>query len=324
MLTNPAQGRPPATIRHYPRRAPAAFTLVELLVVIAIIGILIALLLPAVQSAREAARRAQCANNLKQLGLAIHNYHSSVAMLPIAISYDQPIDGPGSPEVNGKGWIVSVLPQLEQRALYEQFAECFDGNWGGGGGLRSPACADAMKTPLDVLQCPSDGAERIRDMQRQWQGTEVFVTNYKGVMGDNRMGGSASVHPGSEPDCHRTRRCNGLFWRNQYLVRIRLEDVTDGTSGTLMLGESLPEYHHSSAAYHSNGDHASTSPPINFVPEPNDPDRWWNYWGFSSEHPGGAQFCLADASVRFLSETIDHVLYRELSTRHGGEPVQVP
>ncbi len=109
------------------------------------------------------------------------------------------------------------------------------GNWGSGLGLRNPVCADAMKTPIDVLQCPSDSPPKIRDQQRQWQGTDVFVTNYKGVMGDNRMGGSASPHPGSEPDCHHTRNCNGLFWRNNYLNPIRIDDIRDGTSNTLPL-----------------------------------------------------------------------------------------
>jgi prepilin-type N-terminal cleavage/methylation domain-containing protein len=96
------------------------FTLVELLVVIAIIGVLVALLLPAVQSARESARRMSCSNNMKQYGIAIHNYHDVQRYLPISIAYN--VSGPrATPQPNGKGWIVSILPHLEQQALFAQF-----------------------------------------------------------------------------------------------------------------------------------------------------------------------------------------------------------
>jgi len=133
-----------------------AFTLVELLVVVSIIGILVGLLLPAVQIARESARRIQCANHVKQLGLALHNNHDSYRMLPISIGPWQ--QGPRyTKERNGKGWIVSVLPQLEQANLYAAFEPHFNGDFFSGGGLNSSAALKLMKTKLSVLTCPSDG-----------------------------------------------------------------------------------------------------------------------------------------------------------------------
>ncbi len=307
-----------------PRKAVAGFTLVELLVVIAIIGILVALLLPAIQAAREAARRAQCSNQLKQLGLAIHNYHASFSQLPPSIAYSGPLDGPGTPYPNGKGWILSILPQLEQQPLFDQFVPGFNGTFPDAG-LRSPKCRDAMRTQVAVLHCPSDPTVRTNSTdQWQWKGIEVALTSYKGVIGDAQMGGDRTVHTGSMPDCHQTRTCNGLFWRFQYLTGLRLASVRDGLSQTLMIGEARARYFPASAAYFSNGDYASTYAPINYVPKPFSASDWWNWWGFSSDHPGGALFCRADGSVHFLQENIEHTLYRQLSTRAGAEFAQVP
>jgi prepilin-type N-terminal cleavage/methylation domain-containing protein/prepilin-type processing-associated H-X9-DG protein len=292
-----------------------AFTLVELLVVIAIIGILVSMLLPAVQSAREAARRMQCGNNLKQFGLALHNYHAAHNMLPISVEYEA-----GS----GKGWIISLLPHLEQSALYEKFTPGFQGNYPANG-LMKAECRDAMKTPIPLLHCPSDpSAKQNSTEQWQWIGIEVALTSYKGVLGDTRMGGNKSIHGGSEPDCHLTPNCNGLFWRHNYKRPIRLADIRDGSTNTLMVGEARPRFFPCSAAYFSNGDYASTYAPLNYVPQPFVHADWWNYWGFSSDHPGGANFCLADGSVHVVSTSIDHTLYRQLSTRAGGEVVAVP
>lgn len=125
------------------------FTLIELLVAVAIVGILVAILLPAVQAARESARRMECANRLKQLGLAVHQYYDMAKVLPIDVGpWNQ---GPHpAPQRNGKGWIVSILPELEQAALYAQFSRCFDGDFFSGGGLKNPACRAAVQTVLPV------------------------------------------------------------------------------------------------------------------------------------------------------------------------------
>ena len=206
------------------------FTLVELLVVISIIGILIALLLPAVQAAREAARNMQCANNLKQLGLAVHNYHSINNVLPIDIyCWDS---GPVGKR-NGKGWIVSVLPFLEQQSLFDQFMPGFNGDCDPGGvmsghdGLRNLACANAMKTRLSALECPSISDHSTTTTNAQWPGQEVALTNYKGQLGDD-VDISSWV-------------CKGLFFRTDYLCPISFDKISDGLSNTLMLGEDVPE-----------------------------------------------------------------------------------
>ncbi|NQT36154.1 MAG: DUF1559 domain-containing protein [Planctomycetes bacterium] len=299
-----------------PRPVDRGFTLVELLVVIAIIGILIGLLLPAVQAVRAAARRMQCTNNLKQLGLGVHNYHGASNVLPSGMAYEAS---------SGKGWIVSILPHVEQQALFDQFKPGMNGSYGAGQGLFRAECRNAMKTLVPIVQCPSDPTVKTTSTEQwQWVGIEVALTSYKGVMGDNRMGGSYSVHPGSEPDCHLGPNCSGLFWRYSYQRPIRIEDIKDGTTNTFMIGHSRPRYFPCSAAFFSNGDYASTYAPINYVPEPFSRNEWWNWWGFSSDHPGGAPFCMGDGSVRFVSESIDYTVYRGMSTRAGGETVQIP
>lgn len=291
---------------------------------IAVIGILIALLMSAVQAAREAARRSQCRNNLKQLGLAIHNHHGARRILPVSVG-----PWPQGPRPwahrNGKGWIVDALPYMEQQGLYNQFAQCFAGDFFTGCGLKSTACRDAMKTRLASLHCPSDSsAAELSRQQFEWHGSEAALTSYKGVAGGTRVGGNQSMHAGCEPDCHAVGGCNGLFWRTTYQEPVRLALIVDGTGNTLMVGEDIPAYNHHSAAYYANGDWASCHAPLNYMPRPPTPDRWPDVMSFRSRHAGGAQFCLADGSVRFISETIQYPTYRALSTRSGGEVGQVP
>jgi prepilin-type N-terminal cleavage/methylation domain-containing protein/prepilin-type processing-associated H-X9-DG protein len=309
------------------RQQPTSgFTLVELLVVIAIIGILVSLLLPAVQAAREAGRRAQCSNNLRQFGLAIHNYHDQMRSLPISISI-WPEGNAYTPQRNGKGWIVSILPQLEQAPLYEQFSQFgFNGDFGSGGGIASPNCKPFLKSLISVIKCPSDGLSTpTATDQFQLGGTEVVTTNYKGVIGDTRMGGTGSVHTlGTVPDCHNNRGCNGLFYRNDYQDKLTMASITDGTSNTLMVGEDIPMHNQHSAAYYSNGDYCSCHGPINFFPKPPRPSYWPDVMTFRSLHPGGSQFCLADGSVRFITQNIDHATYRATCTRNLGETDSIP
>lgn len=303
-----------------PRRG---FTLVELLVVIAIIAILVGLLLPAVQAAREAARRIQCGNNLKQMGLATLQYETAHGVFPISIAYNKV--GRHPPQVNGKGWIVSILPHLEQQNLFDQFEPGFIGDFGSGGGLMNPACRNAMKTQLSVLQCPSDpSTRRLATNQFQWTNIEVALTNYKGSIGDTRMGGSSSIHQGTEPDCHNTTGCNGVFYRNNYQEPITAADFRDGQSNTFLIGEDVASHNQHSTAYYCNGDYSSCHAPLNYMPEPPTPSAWWNVISFRSLHPGGAYFCLADGSVRFIQESIDHSMYRAISTKAGREVVQIP
>jgi prepilin-type N-terminal cleavage/methylation domain-containing protein/prepilin-type processing-associated H-X9-DG protein len=311
--------------RHWAR---AAFTLVELLVVIAIIGVLVALLLPAVQVARESARRMSCGNNFKQFGIAIHNYHDIHQYFPISIAYN--IAGPRpTAQPSGKGWIVSILPQLEQQTLFTQFEPGFIGPFhvANGTGFGNRAIRDAMKTRIKVIECPSDGQSKriINNHSELTAAIEIAVTNYKGVLGDYRLGDTASIHQGTQPDCHNgVVECNGIFFRNNYQYQIRPSTITDGTANTMMVGEDVPMQNLRSGAYFANGDWCSCHGPINFFVNPPTPGAWQNVMTFRSRHPGGAQFCMADGSVHFVAQNINHTLYRALCTRDQGESAQLP
>ena len=304
-----------------------AFTLVELLVVIAIIGILIALLLPAVQAAREAARRAQCVNNLKQLALACHNYESANKCFPISISpwpEGRRKNEKTAADLNGKGWIISILPYIEQQALFDQFKSRggFNGNFVDNLGIRRPECRDLVNQPLPVLTCPSDPqAPMLSKNEFQWSDIEVATTNYKGVIGDTRLWGNHSMWQGTEPDCHNTVGCNGIFYRNNYQEPVKFSHILDGTAHTFLIGEDVPRYNAHSAAYYSNGDYASCHAPPNFFPDETTVtrDHWWNVMSFRSLHPGGVNFAKADGSVTFIPEVIDQMQYRAYCTKAGQE-----
>lgn len=318
------------------RSASRAFTLVELLVVIAIIGVLVALLLPAVQAARESARRMSCSNNLKQMGLACHNYHDTYLCYPISVAYsvegapDSAGQNPGcGANCNGKGWILSILPQMEQTALFAQFEPYWGGTAISGGGINNPAvqCRTAMKTRLKSLQCPTDpDCNKLSTTQFQFIGTEVARTNYKGVLGEGRMGGAFPALGGS-PDCHNTIGCKGIFYRNNYREAVKMRDVTDGTSNTFMIGEDVMKWNNHSTAYYSNGDYASTHAPPNYMPQPwtaTVADNWPEMISFRSLHPGGLQMCLADGSVKFVQQNISQIMWMGHATKGEGEIVQLP
>lgn len=341
--------------------AAKAFTLVELLVVIAIIGVLVSLLLPAVQAAREAARRISCSNNLKNIGLAVLTHHDAMQHFPLNYGGPWPNESPQSDPQSAVGWIIEILPQLEQQPLHEQFKHggAYEGqfradlapnrsqaNLGLFSTKNGIALPELMQTQLDILKCPSDGSERVREDQWQWSRTRVFVTNYKGVLGDTFLGetfggiysNDASDYPSgvyseeslsgfqlSENDCHADTRCRGFFFRQSFQRPINLREVTDGTSNTFLVGEDLPDYNAHSAAYYANGSWSSCNfPPnnlINLDPSQVNLEAWWDQQGFRSRHPGGLQFCLVDGSVRFVQESVDNELYRTSCTRNAGEIV---
>ncbi len=335
----------------------SAFTLVELLVVIAIIGVLVALLLPAVQAAREAARRIQCANNLKSMGLATLNFHDTKKHFPISIPHwagqyrtaecSGGVTVSSNPEdasptgYNGKGWIVDILPQIEQQAAHDRIVGDSKGKFSasstGGRGMGRIGIRDIVSSQLSVFTCPSDASSAPSDSQ-QWywskEGVTTATTSYKGNVGDTLLSTdsnpcSTSVDPPASletgsPDVHNTVSNNGLFQRTSFFEPINLRNVTDGTSNTFMIGEVVVSQDYHSAAFFSDGDWATCGLPLNFFLQNASEDDlknkyWYKLRGYKSLHPGGAQFVLADGSVHFIQENIDTISYRALSTRDGGE-----
>jgi prepilin-type N-terminal cleavage/methylation domain-containing protein/prepilin-type processing-associated H-X9-DG protein len=354
-------------------RSLGAFTLVELLVVIAIIGILVALLLPAIQAAREAARRAQCSNNIKNVALAALIYHEANKHFPVDedIYNDEPDDidltngkwkGSGAPDpfivgglLSGAGWIVMVLPQLEEQALFDQFKPYLDKKWYSvkqGLNKDDPALRTALATQPSVLICPSDQYPGPRNDQYPYSDAGlvpgapvlVAVTCYKGNAGDTAYANSDDLPPfntplgywsggpeytatGQKMDCHYARDCFGVLWRTTYARGgVKIKEITDGTSHTMLVGEASP-VDGNSVAWSCEGDWAITGVQINWnwrsfpscVSATGVPSCWWNMRGFRSSHPGGVQFAFADGSVRYIPDNIDHPIYRALSTRKKGD-----
>ncbi len=350
-----------------------AFTLVELLVVIAIIGILIALLLPAVQAAREAARRSQCANNMKQLGLAIHNYADTNQENFPWNGYRGPGGDPPAGWMSySYSWIVAALPYLEQQPLYDSIN--FDATAGAHsdigptGAGSTPNNRAIRRSALTAVLCPSNDQQLTADDQTlgppndYWGGAASVAarTDYVGslghVWGGWRDCGNVPDFEASDPDFpvghadNRFRkggpgtpwlsqntwseqgRCNGVF---TYQSAFRLADIADGTSNTIAV---LEEYHWRGGNvdfdYNQAGDSSWMSPlsAVGTLRNPmNNKNPAWQQntgdircHGWSSHHPGGAQATLADGSVRFFSETMDHWIRYALSTRRGGEPVSAP
>jgi prepilin-type N-terminal cleavage/methylation domain-containing protein len=322
----------------------AAFTLIELLVVIAIIAILIALLLPAVQQAREAARRSQCKNNLKQYGLAWHNYHDTYKQLPLGGT------NWGRPHVS---WQVMVLPYMDQTGLYNQInfniseAAKF---------YNLPNDQPAGKTMWSHITpyatCPSDAWMGDNPAWNAWGGNPQNGGNWDGPAQTNYTGSLGSQHTGSADgncapfnqfafpgtaDHGNTMSKGNLSGVGTRLgAKITIGDVSDGLSSTIFMGEILPDCNdHNDAQFGYNGEgnfHASTVVPINNmttcpkatnITHPNcTAQSNWNFsWGFRSLHAGGAQFLLGDGTVRFISENVNHTTYQRLGGRNEGRTV---
>ena len=295
------------------------FTLIELLVVIAIIAVLIALLLPAVQQAREAARRTQCKNNLKQIGLAMHNYHDQFQCFPPGyISVDaatgmmSPLEG-GS----GAGWAMMLLPQIDQSPLYNKFNLNLP--------IIDPVNAPLIQTTLTAFTCPTDTAPaRVWDIEDEASpGTmlaKLATANYVAAFGtvslddcENPIGTAPVTAAGQ---C----RGNGSIYHNS---KTSIRDFTDGTSATVLVGErkTRPElgWWSTWAGMVAGGTEAGQRVLGSMDHVPNDPSTHFD--DFSSHHVGGTHFLMADGHVRFMSENIDKGLYQALGTLSGAEVV---
>ena len=304
-------------IRH--RRGHRAFTLIELLVVIAIIAVLIGLLLPAVQKAREAAARSQCVNNMKQVLLAAHNYHSVHKSFPGNSQAEGGWDWNYQSTHKSWSWLARLLPSLEQDNLCA--AAKVDTNTLG-------QSLPYLATGLSVFYCPTDNAMSMNPSTNRanLQGVPIATSNYKGVTGDSWAYGTY-INNSNQGDG--LTRGNGMFTRGDIARPRKISDITDGTSNTFFLGEDIPQINAHCAWPYANGTLGTCAIPPNVMRKPNgaayDPYYDWPYiYSFRSQHPGGLNFALADGSVRFISDTIPLPLYRALATIHNGEPVAVP
>lgn len=298
-----------------PRRK--GFTLIELLVVIAIIAILIALLLPAVQQARAAARRSQCKNNLKQLGLALANYESTFRILPPGrLGCDGINNGPcqGNPNFTrvGLSAFVLLLPQLEETGLYNQFD--FDDIAWGQGSTWVAANATALRARPEVLVCPSDDSEPTVTSN----GIEVATGSYALVHG--------TLGPSNGISANMKVFNTGPFnYKTPYYYR----DIIDGLSNTIFIGEVTDAHTNLSMnIWTQAGRHESclrtAENPVNTEPGTGITTSPYGVplnGAFSSEHAGGAQFLFGDGHVSFLSENLSLITYRALATREGMEVV---
>lgn len=328
--------------------ARRGFTLIELLVVIAIIAILIALLLPAVQQAREAARRSQCKNNLKQIGLALHNYHDTHRAFPPGyivrgVAATDMASAETTSNSPGFAWGTMIMPFLDQGPLYNKLD--FNGN---STSLQNIAYG---RTVVPSFVCPSDPAPGTFDVTSGGTTYTLATANYVGIFGY----GSVTMHAGQPQE-------RGLFCRNS---KTQIRDVTDGTSNTIMVGERM---HHAnfvnitdtaSPMYQAPTDSYSTwyaAPPgvmrpsgmtnmmismnammaneaqgslvlghvgqsmsgMNMHRTPNTTNHIVH---FSSAHVGGLHFILADGSVHFMSENIDYNTFRNLGQISDGQVI---
>jgi prepilin-type N-terminal cleavage/methylation domain-containing protein/prepilin-type processing-associated H-X9-DG protein len=318
----------------FPKRG---FTLIELLVVIAIIAILIGLLLPAVQKVREAAARMKCANNLKQIALAAHHYHDTAGKFPTGARL--PVDVSGTPSGGTNVW-VELLPYFEQDNLSKKWDSKDNRNNVAGG--RNATQAQVIR----ILLCPSDPLpERVWELTAETAASPPWSRGFYGLSSYGGSAGKRAVHSGGPPTFPRITR-DGVFYLDS---NIRLTDGTDGTSNTFLFGE---RHHHDPEfdrlrplvwpdatavggwgrwGYVANAGvmfqvtlHAAA--PINYRTPPGADFSALENRGcaFGSGHPGGANFALADGSVRFLSDGTSVPTLQALSTRAGGEVISLP
>ncbi len=278
-----------------PRKLAAGFTLVELLVVIAIIGILVSLLLPAVQAAREAARRTNCVNNEVQLALAIHSYEFHFETLPPGVTNPT---GPIRNEPQGLAisWIVKVLPYMEENTLFKHFDMAL--------GAYAPANAKVRSTGISTIQCPSEG-------------NEFYDSDHK-VANGSYVGCHNDVEAPIDKDNH------GVLFLNS---KIRYSEIEDGSSKTLLLSEArlsndeLGWVSGTRATLRNTGTKPNAGPTPDEIPEADKEEKVnsLEVGGFSSRHPGGVNTAFADGSVHFISNDIDPQTFQQLGNRADGQ-----
>ena len=290
-------------------RQRRAFTLVELLVVIAIIGILVGLLLPAVQAAREAARRTSCFNNMKQIGLALHNYHDTYKSLPSGwLAHDPATRLPMPEGVNGWGWASLVFPFLEQNNVAQNVVQF-------GKPILDPVNNSARTHYVSLYRCPSDIQSSRRDFDLGTASGSLVtlaIANYVGMFGTQELDDCEGQPPGF------TCLGDGAF---QHQQSVRFADIQDGLSNTYLVGERSSRIEHSTWVGVVPGGDEAFARILGIADHP--PNAQGNHLDdLMSEHPAGTNFLLSDGSVRLVAETIDLRVYQAHATRAGGEAVQ--
>ena len=307
------------------------FTLVELLVVIAIIGILVALLLPAIQAAREAARRSECSNKLKQLGTALHNYHDTFKTLPYSSTTNGAIGGSKM-----HTWNEFILPYVEQRTLCEQIHFEKDVNDNTSAAPTNYSLFANVRFPWQ--ECPSNPYSQMMHSKAggNYDGWNTGSPGqcYAPCNGPQRCdavapdcvagAGSYCDWPGSDWNNGSNGANPGIFG-GRNISCVSFAGITDGTSTTLMLCERKGELINWGGALSWNFQGSWTGLRINSPSQqPNNTGAYQQNSGAASYHPGGAMFCLGDASVRFLADSIDYQLYNYLGNRMDGQSAAVP
>jgi prepilin-type N-terminal cleavage/methylation domain-containing protein len=325
----------------------SGFTLVELLVVIAIIGILVALLLPAIQAAREAGRRISCGNNIKQLVLGCQEYHDAHNCLPIAYFGSA---GWGAAN-NGKSWMVGVLPFIEQKNLHDKIQWTPfpnpDSNQIGPVSTGPTVNTPIFQTAVKAFLCPSDGDNGRGTMNQRadFDGSIRYgVTNYKGCCGANWSAGNnvgLQIAEDRLPPPYPTSG-NGLNQGNGWVVGQNINDpamyhdlsfFTDGTANTFCIGECVPRWSQWTMWCYINASTATCGNPLNYKTptildgttslEAQQGD-WPNNYSFFSKHPNGGQFGMMDGAVKFVPDQVDFQTYKRLATCAGGRPAALP
>jgi prepilin-type N-terminal cleavage/methylation domain-containing protein/prepilin-type processing-associated H-X9-DG protein len=317
-----------------------AFTLIELLVVIAIIAILIGLLLPAVQKVREAAARAKCQNNLKQLGLALHGYQDANGKLPPGAQNSVlPVPNPSGTQtyIAGTSWLVFILPQVEQGALYSKynFAQAYT----------STNNRRVANFKVPIYYCPSGATLQSGNGSETADGKRNETTHYYGLMGPSTRkdpstlvvaGKTYSYRVGS-PTSNSAYACNGSLCQyrdspgsitTNYIVR--LTDLSDGTSNTLVVGEmsmNIPGGKSNGYRAWTRGNSGGSGATKNVTYAMNSTfyngSNNFNDLSMGSNHTGGCNFLQGDGSVRFLRQSIDLTMYKASVSIHDGELAQL-
>jgi prepilin-type N-terminal cleavage/methylation domain-containing protein/prepilin-type processing-associated H-X9-DG protein len=316
-----------------------AFTLIELLVVVSILGVLIALLLPAVQAAREAARRVQCVNNLKQVGLALHSYHDALGTFPMGYAARGRFSDGATDTAPGWGWATMILPQMDQAPLFNAV------NFGLA--IEAPESSTVIRTSMAAYLCPSDvtaGVFQVLDGSTPPLPLATMApSSYAASVGNDLTDSATGLNNDGIG--------NGVMFRNS---RIRLAEIPDGASQTIMVGErawsNVNGVWAGVVAAGTTRRGSMNRCPVTgapFYPAPTlvqahghllntDSDEDGGLDDFSSRHPGGANFVFADGSVRFIKDVVrdsgqtadsSHVyspsslVLQALTTRNGGEAI---